>query len=123
LHEFLLCFEIRVRIQSRHEIAIPLQEARCEHAVTQVRAQTFGDRYISQIGLFKDLPAHTRVLGENALQFDHQANFFIHDFENLISRSRHPLKIVRDDIRRTARHTRRNSRSGRLRYSLLGFLL
>jgi hypothetical protein len=80
----LLCSQIGVRIQSRHEIAIPLQEAGCEHACTQVRAQAIGYRSIRQIGLFKDLPARPRVLGKKALKLDHQTSLFVHDFENLI---------------------------------------
>jgi hypothetical protein len=51
----------------------------------QVRAQAIGYCSISQIGLFKDLSVRPRVLGKKALKLDHQANLFIHDFENLLS--------------------------------------
>jgi hypothetical protein len=84
-HELLLYSQLGVRIQSRHEIAISLQEARRQHAGMQVRPQAIGYCSIRQIGLFKDLPVRPRVLGKKALELDNQANLFIHDFENLLS--------------------------------------
>lgn len=39
-HELLFRFQIGIRIQSRHQIAIPLQQARCEYAGTNVRVQS-----------------------------------------------------------------------------------
>jgi hypothetical protein len=95
----------------------------CEHASPQVRAQAFGYRYIRQIGLFQDLPAGSRVLGKKTLELDHQTSLFIYDFENLIGGSRHPVKVVGDDIGTTARQTRRSFRSGGLRYTLPGLRL
>src|SRR6266480_6359724 len=35
-HEFLFCFEVGIGIQPRHEVAVPLKKARCEHAGTQL---------------------------------------------------------------------------------------
>jgi len=61
-----------------------LKKARCEHAGAQLRAQPFSYRYIRQIGLFQDLPAHSCVLRKKALQLNHQTCFFIQDFENLV---------------------------------------
>jgi len=84
-HEPLLCPQVRIRIQPWYEVAVPLQEPCGEHTGPQVRAQAFSYRYIRQIGLFQNLPAHSRVLRQKPLQLDHQTSLFVDDFEDLIS--------------------------------------
>jgi hypothetical protein len=46
-HELLFRFQIGIRIQSRHEIAIPLQQARCEYARANIRVQALHHRAVS----------------------------------------------------------------------------
>jgi hypothetical protein len=122
-HELFLRFKVRIRIHTRYEIAISLQETCCKYAGAQVRPQPFSYRHISQIGFFKNLSAHSGVLGKKALQLDHETSFFVQDFEDLVSRGSHPVKVVRDDVGRAHGYTRRSFRTGPLRCSLLGLLL
>jgi hypothetical protein len=82
-----------------------------------------GYGYVRQIRLFQNLAASSGVLGEKALQFDHETGFFAQDLEDLVGRGGNAVKVVRNDIWRMQRDTRGSFSCGTLRYILLGFLL
>jgi hypothetical protein len=106
LHELLFRPKLGIRVHSRYEIPITLQQSCRENTGAQVGVEPLSYRTISQVRLFQNLPAGPCLLGKEALEFHHETSFPVHDFEDLVSRGRHAVKVVRDNICRARRHTR-----------------
>ena len=67
LHQFLFCSEFGIRIYSRYEVPVPLQQARGHDANVQIGAEALCYGNIGQIRLFEDLAAYPGFLRKKAL--------------------------------------------------------
>ena len=123
LHELLFCSEVGIGIDSRYEVPVSLKQARCNNAKVQIGAQALCHGNIRQIRFLQNLPVNPSFLGKDSFQLHHEASLFVKDLQDLISRGRNTVEVVRDDIRCACRHIpRRLCCSGLLRPGLLRLL-
>ena len=94
LHKLLFFSKVRIGIHPRHQISVPLQQACCENAGSQIGVEPLCDGDIRQIGLFENLSAYPGFLREDTLQLNHETDFFVQHFEDLISRGGHVVQVV-----------------------------
>ena len=105
--EVVLDGKIRIRIDAREEIAVTPEQTGGENAGPQILAEAVRNGGVAQIGFLHDLAASSRVLRQQLLEFHHQAGVFVQDFQNLLRRGGHAIKVVLDDVCcRTGRGTR-----------------